>query len=162
MRVLALDPSGNWGEKEGFGTTGYAVIDNGNLFYFGDIEAKMFMSQEGYWSTMWDLFMEFDPEVIVCESFRMRNGNSRAKVGSTLDTPQLIGWLRMSAYMKDIEWVFQDPSAKARFSDEILTETGILEKRGRSYYFQDKMTNDHMRDAIRHGLYFNKYGKKAK
>jgi hypothetical protein len=102
------------------------------------------------------------PNKIVCESYKLQPGKAMAQSHSSLETSQLIGYIRMTAWGHDygeISFVLQDPACKTRVADPILERMGIIEKRGNRYYCQDKLTNDHQRDAIRHGVYWHKYGK---
>jgi hypothetical protein len=165
MKILALDPSGNF--HEGKGITGWALFIDGKLKDFGDIRSEDFETQILYWSRIlskvrenhsWD---EDDLEV-VCESYKLQASKAMAQSWSTLETPQLIGVIRYYCGDFGIPIHFQDPSCKIRFSDEILVKQGIIEKRNKLYYCQDKKTNDHMRDAIRHGLYYTKYKGESK
>lgn len=167
--ILVFDPSGNWSEKEGKGTTGWALLGgDGELVDFGDIKASDYDSIEEYWAAHCDLmYNKIRSAVyvhkIVCESYKLQPAKAKQQSWSSLETPQLIGALRMYNYNEVTlrhEFVFQDPSIKARFSDEILVSSGIAEKRGKMYYINGKLTNDHMRDAIRHGLYYLRYGGK--
>ncbi len=164
--ILAFDPSGNWSKTEGKGTSGWAVFDDdGKLHAFGDIKAAEHNSIEEYWHRHSLLVREMErlsrsamgpgPFTVVWESYRLQAGKAKQQSWSSLETPQLIGHLRMVAWELETPFVFQDPSIKARFSDEILVSSGIAEKRGKMYYINGKLTNDHMRDAIRHGLYFS-------
>lgn len=104
--------------------------------------------------------MQHDPDVLVCESYRLFGHKSKQQIGSNLETPQLIGYLQMVAYKFNIPFVLQDPATKQRHSDDVLVKTGILEKKGSKYYYKGQPTNLHMRDAIRHNLFYYKYGRK--
>lgn len=158
MKILTLDPSGNFSKNEGDGTTGWAIFENGELKDFGDIESSNFARIEMYWQAIAELIdLSFD--VVVCESYRLFAGKAMAQSNSLMETPQLIGYLRMHCYKWQIPIVFQDPKDKARVSDPILVRQGVFELKGRKHYCLDRSTNLHMRDAIRHGIYFLKYGK---
>lgn len=157
-RILVFDPSGNFSDREGKGTTGWALFNNDTLAEFGRIEAKDYDSVESYWHTH---LLEVPTDTIVCESYKLQPGKAMQQSWSALETPQLIGYLRMTAWVNDIPFVFQDPSIKTRFSDEILVHMGIAEKRGGKHYIMGKPSVIHERDAIRHGLHYLKYGKKV-
>lgn len=158
MRVLCFDPSGNWG-KEGMGTTGWALFENGILTEFGDISAADFENQEDYWRRHLKVLLGRLPDVVVCESYKLQAGKAMAQSWSTLDTPQLIGCIRMTCYDYKIPIEFQNPSDKVRVADPQLVHMRVIEKKGRSYTCNGKPTNLHMRDAIRHGIFWHRYGR---
>lgn len=160
-RVLCFDPSGNFSKREGSGTTGWALFVDGELKDFGDIAAEDFESLESYFKEHSGLIYEkdIDPHVIVIESFKLQPGKAMQQSWSAMETPQLIGYLRMFAYLNSIKVVFQDPKDKIRVADPILEHMGIIEKRGKLYYCMGRKTNLHMRDAIRHGVFYKRYRK---
>lgn len=157
MRVLVFDPSGNF--KEGDGTTGWAFFNCDTLLDFGDIKSDNFACQELYWLRVGQLISEFQADVVVCESYRLFAHKAKEQSWSQLETPQLIGYLRMICWHKGIAFIFQDPSDKTRVADPILVREGVFEKRGNNYYCNGKKTNLHMRDAIRHGIFYHRYRK---
>ena len=157
MKVLSLDPSGNY--NEGKGTTGYAKRLDGSVT-LGDIRAEDYTTREAYWFAHRELFEKTFPDALVIESYRLFGHKAKEQSGSSLETPMLIGYLQMVAYEFNVPVVFQDPSRKSRFSDDILTKLGIIEKKGRMYYFKGEVTNLHQRDALRHDLTYYKYGRK--
>jgi hypothetical protein len=153
-------PSGNWG-KEGMGTTGYCISLDGHLPHkLGDIHAGDYDSIQSYWFAHKELIEKTFPNVIVIESYRLFAHKSKEQIGSSLDTPRLIGYIEMVAWELNIPVVLQDPSTKQRHADDILVKTGIIEKKGNKYYYKGELTNLHKRDSLRHDLYFNKYNKK--
>ena len=115
---------------------------------------------EAYWHAHRNLILGTNPEVVVIESYRLFGHKSKQQIGSSLETPMLIGYLQMICYELKIPVVLQDPSTKTRHTDDVLVKTGILEKRGNKYFYKGELTNLHKRDALRHNLYFNKYGRK--
>lgn len=157
-RVLCFDPSGNWG-KEGDGTTGWAVFEDGKLVNFGKIKAHEHFTQEEYWAAHADLINKLHPDLIVCESYNLQGNKALAQTGSSLDTPQLIGYLRMTAWHDQRQWVMQNPQDKQRVTDPILVRMGVFEKRGNKHYCNNRPTIIHQRDAIRHGIYYFNWGK---
>lgn len=157
MKILTLDPSGNFSKNEGDGTTGWAIFENGELQEFSDIPASDYDKIEEYWHAI--ALQVSKADLVVCESYRLFAGKAKAQSNSLMETPQLIGYLRMWAWHRGIPFVFQDPKDKARVSDPILVRQGVFEKKGNKHYCMGKSTNLHMRDAIRHGIYFLKYGK---
>jgi hypothetical protein len=159
MKVLCFDPSGNY--NEGSGTTGWAVFEDDILTEFGTISASDFTTQEGYWSEHEALIAIKQPNIIVMESFKLFAHKQKAQTWSQMETPQLIGYLRMVCWKRKIKLVFQSPNDKVRVSDPILLKMGVFELKGKQHYCNGKPTNLHMRDAIRHGIYFHKYRKEG-
>lgn len=162
MRILAIDPAGNYGKKEGDGTTGWAVFENGELKDFGHIEAAGSDCAEAYWANVIYLATQkVCPKLIVCESYKLFGHKAKQQSGSTLDTPQLIGALRMECWRFGIPIVFQDPKDKVRVADEILVHMGVLEQTaGGRYHALGRQTITHERDAIRHGVFYERYTSK--
>lgn len=153
MKTVSFDPSGNF--AEGKGTTGIAVGLEGSLPHrLADISAKDYESKHAYWFAHKEFIEETFPDLIIIESYKLFGHKSKQQIGSSLETPQLIGYLEMVAYEMGIPVVFQDPSTKQRHTDEILVKLNILEKRGGKFYFKGELTNLHKRDALRHYLYY--------
>jgi len=172
LSLVAIDPSGNKG-KEGNGITGMAFFRNGVLEKTAAIRAEEYRSIEEYWwmgirneMMKWFLSIKSDtlmPRHVVCESYRLQAGKQMAQTWSSLETPQLIGFLRMECYNNHIKFHLQEPSIKVRWNDEILENMGIVERRDRTkkLYFthsENAPSLDHERDAVRHGLHAHKYG----
>lgn len=157
MILLTFDPSGNF--HEGKGTTGYAVFQDGELIGFNDIKSEKCFTQEEYWAKHRNLIEGQQPDIVLIESYKLFEHKAQSQSWSALETPQLIGFLRMVCYDLNIPVVFQDPAQKAGVNDIRLTKLGYLEKRGDRYYVDGRLTNLHMRDAIRHGIYYYRYGK---
>ncbi|CAB4143896.1 hypothetical protein UFOVP453_8 [uncultured Caudovirales phage] len=135
------------------------MFEDGLLTEFGVINAADCGSLEGYFSEHETLLVMKKPNIVVCESFRLFAHKQKAQTWSQMETPQLIGYLRMMCWKRHIKVVFQNPQDKIRVADPILEKMGVLEKRGKNYYCNGKPTNLHIRDAIRHGVYFNRYQK---
>jgi hypothetical protein len=156
MKILCFDPSGSFG-REGSGTSGYAVFFEKELNDFGEIKASDYKEQLDYFHAHKELILKLKPERIVCESYRLHGGKAKAQSGSSLDTPRLIGYLQMVAYELKIEFILQDPSIKTRVADPILTRLGVFTKKGTKHYCMGRSTSLHVRDAIRHGLFYLRY-----
>jgi hypothetical protein len=159
MKVLSFDPSGNY--NEGYGTSGYSVSLDGNLPHkLGDIKAEEYTTRQAYWFAHKELIEKIFPEYIVIESYKLFGHKSKEQSGSSLETPQLIGYLEMVAYELNIPTYLQDPSTKQRHADAVLVSMGVIEKKGTRYFYHGELTNLHQRDALRHDMYFNRYNKK--
>jgi hypothetical protein len=158
MRVLCFDPSGNF--HEGKGTTGWALFVDKKLETFGAIAAEDWDSQEQYWSVVAASITDKNPDLVLIESYRLFGGaRGAAQTHSQLETPQLIGYMKMVCWNAGIDVDIQNPADKARVADPQLEKMGVIEKKGRSYRCLDMPTSLHMRDAIRHGVYYFRYGK---
>lgn len=160
-KILCYDPSGNFSKNEGQGTTGWSYFEDGELKDFGDVKASDYDTIMMYWLGVIELIYRFSPTIIVCESYKLQPGKAMAQSWSAMETPQMIGAIRLIAHTHGhTNFVLQDPSCKTRVADPVLEHKGIIEKRNKNYYCLDRMTNLHQRDAIRHGIYFLRYGVK--
>ncbi len=135
------------------------MID-GNIAEIGEIRAKDYDLTEAYWEAHQTLIMTVWPDHFVYEGYRLYNHagqEANKQANSQLETPQLIGVLRMSAYSLKIPTTVQSASqAKTRWSDKVLQAKGILDEKNR---WNGKRTNKHMRDSMRHALHFDRYGR---
>lgn len=158
MNILAIDPSGNHeSEKEGSGTTGLAFDYKGKT-YVDDIRASSYETIEEYWDAILHIIRQGEWDYIVFEGYRLYNHAgmaARTQTNSTLQTSQLIGAIRMQAWLKDIPYHVQYAvEVKGRWTDKILQTKGYLEEGNK---FNGKPTNDHKRDALRHLVHFKTY-----
>ena len=154
--ILAIDPSGNF--HEGKGTTGYCYLGEDGKIILGEIKAKEYESQELYWYKVLETLWLFSPKYLVYETYQLyhhKGMKAETQANSFLETPQLIGAIRMTAYRMGISSFGQSASeVKTRWSDKILQAKGYL---GKGNTFQGQRTNDHKRDALRHALHFQRY-----
>lgn len=169
MRVIAIDPSGNF--IEGKGHTGIAVIDNNDWkdVQVLSISAKDFESRHDYWKDIIYCIHRFaaspaQPTKVVIESYVTRmNGFT---IGKQSETAMFIGALIWSLENWGIPYEFQTPSAvKTRFKDELLVKyypkLTLDTSTGKNRYLYDgKIVSDHIRDAMKHLLYFKRYKEK--
>lgn len=162
MRILAIDPSGNFTDREGKGTTGWAYFEDGKVMNYGRIAAEDYSTMEYYWrehSRLMSAYPELD--AFVCESYKLQPSKAGAQSYSSLETPQLIGYMRMAAFFgMNTPFILQDPSIKQRFTDAVLVNTGVATKKGRNHLINGQPSVIHERDAIRHGLHYLRYGSK--
>lgn len=162
MSVLAIDVSGNF--EEGKGTTGLAYFSFNTIekpTELNEIKASNFQTAEAYWSAHLDQINFYQPEFVVLEGYRLyhhKGMSASSQANSELETPQLIGCIRLFCYTHKIPLAIQSAAqVKSRWNDNVLSHLGILEKQGRSYTFNGERTNTHKRDAIRHGMHFIRY-----
>lgn len=157
MKLLSFDPSGNM--HEGKGTSGWALFQDGKLAEFGHISAKDYNIQETYWDAHSNLIAELHPDGVLIESYKLFEHKAQSQSWSEVETAQLIGYLKMTCFHLYIPVAFQDPQQKQGVNDERLVKLGYFEKRGNRYYVDGKLAIIHERDAIRHGIYYYRYGK---
>lgn len=143
MIVIALDPGI---------TTGYSIgqIDENGLMRV--------VTGENRWShlELWNLFEEYEPDVIICETFEYRN---RSRKGLELYSRELIGVCNLYAQMKQCHIRMQNPlkdNESTFFNDARLQKDNIYKK-----------GCGHANDAARHlltwfvfreGFQYNKKG----
>lgn len=163
MRYVFVDPSGSF--NEGKGHTGVAIMydDDWSSISVKDFYAKDFDSRYKYWKAVIDYItlghnvLGFESKVVI-ESFVVRtNGFLMGKMPETI---QFIGAIAYELDKWKIPYIFQTPSqAKTRFKDDVLPNwiPGFEHRANGRYYLNNKCINDHMRDALKHLLYFKKY-----
>lgn len=162
MTYLVFDPSGNF--KEGKGTSGVAIFKDGEPAEIFEIKADNFDSADAYWDAHVTEIATRLPDQVIMEGYRLYNHKgmkASTQANSDLETPQLLGVLKHTCFSMVIPYRIQYAAdVKTRWSDKVLVNLGILEERNGRYYFKGKMTNAHMRDALRHGLHYGRYGKR--
>ncbi len=164
MTLVVLDPSGSF--NEGKGHTGITIMrdDDWSSVQLKSIAAKDYSTRHEYWDAVMGEVLNLISErpIVIVESFMIRNNGFL--IGKMPETIRLIGAMEWEFEKYGINYIFQTPSAaKSRFKDEMLVRlVPGFEARGDRYYFNGKLTNDHMRDALKHLLYYRKYGVKKK
>lgn len=163
IRVIAIDPSGNY--NEGKGTTGYIAFnltDTGYEFEeVGHIKAENYGSKLEYWTAHEHLL---DADLVIIEDYRLYNhkgAKSSMQSYSQMETPRLIGILEYLAHQKGIEVKFQMASEIFAFKEDILMARGDLSMVGNRYKLKGGLTiNNHERSAYKHFLkWFHTRGK---
>lgn len=161
MRYIFVDPSGSF--NEGKGHTGIACISdmNWDTLTIESVSASHYSSRHEYWKAIASFIVSritLDTHVII-ESFMIRNVGY--VIGKMPETIQLIGYLSFILEEYGVPYTFQTPSqAKSRFKDTmLLTFIPNLTHKHNRYYLNNKIINDHVRDALKHLLYFNTYKK---
>lgn len=159
MKILSFDPSGNW--KEGKGTTGICIMETGKPTRLSELKASDYESDVEYWAAHEDLILLEFPTQIVCEGYKLYNHRGKSasiQANSELETPQLIGIIKLVAYRMNIPLQIQFASeVKNRWSDSVLTKLNYLDQRGSRFYFKGQLTNLHQRDSLRHCIHFKHY-----
>lgn len=163
MKLLSLDPSGNHG-REGMGTTGIAIMIDGEIKELKQLSAKDFSSEVEYWAAHEDLIQQEFPDHIVFEGYKLYNHKgmaAKSQANSELQTSQLIGVLKLTCFRLNIPYSVAFASeVKTRWQEPILVHLGHLEARNGFYYFKGEKTVTHTRDALKHALHWNQYGRK--
>lgn len=169
MKYIFIDPSGSF--SEGKGHTGIAIMedDNWKTLTIESFAAKDYLTRAKYWNAiirtvLWEhITLGVGNVTVIIESFQIRTHGFL--MGKMPETIMFIGALTHALEEEGVHYVFQTPSqAKSRFKDEALPKyipEFELRENGR-YYFRGKQTNDHMRDALKHLLFYKKYHKKEK
>jgi hypothetical protein len=160
MKLIAFDPSGNWG-KEGMGNTGICVMADGVVKELTVISAKNFSSEVEYWDAHVDYICQEHPDHVVMEGYKLYNHKgtkAEMQANSELQTPQLIGVLKSWCHHLGIPYSVQFASdVKSRWQEPILVHLGYLEAENGFHYWNGKRTVTHQRDALKHALHFTKY-----
>ncbi len=160
MKLIAFDPSGNWG-KEGMGTTGIAIMLNGEVWKLDTIKAGDYKSEVEYWAAHEDYIMRELPDHIVFEGYRLYNHkgmSAKTQANSELPTSQLIGFIKMVCFRMDIPYTIQYAAdVKTRWQESILVHLNILQQKGSRYYWQGQPTVTHTRDSLKHAIHWTRY-----
>ena len=156
-----MDISGNF--KEGKGTTGIAISEDGEILELNEISAKRYETQYQYWLAHEMLLQNIKPDHVTIEGYKLYNHKGMAastQSNSELETPQLLGMLKYICTKRNIPYNIQFASEiKTRWSEDVLVRLGILEEKNGRYYWNGKQTNSHKRDALRHSLHWWRYKK---
>ena len=160
MKYIFIDPSGSY--TEGKGHTGVAVMEDEDwsTLKVYSVAAKDYSTRSAYWGTIINFIRKNYNATIIIESFAIRNNGFL--MGKMPETIRFIGAMEYTMDLYSIKYIFQTPTqAKSRFKDEDLVKyIPDFERRDNGrWYLNDKLTNDHIRDALKHLLYFHKYNK---
>jgi hypothetical protein len=162
MNYIFVDPSGSF--SEGKGHTGIACT-NGSLndIFTKSIEAKHYDTRHDYWKAIIDYILELREtidDIVIIESFMIRTEGFL--MGKMPETIQFIGALCWELEKHFVKYTLQTPtSAKSRFKDDMLPRyiPGFEKRDNGRYYLNGHITNDHIRDALKHLLFYMKYRK---
>lgn len=161
MKILAIDPSGNF--TEGKGTTGWSLLNEKfEITACGQKLATDYNTKEEYWKSILNLISELKPDQLVVEDFLLYATKSNSQINSRFETPKLIGIIELYAYEHHIPIHLQRAvDVKNRWRDDILVNKNIISKNNNRYYAGGVMISEHIRDSIRHGVHFIKYRMKG-
>ena len=153
MKILAIDPSGNY--TEGKGTTGWAQYYKNKIVSVGQIRAEEYSSQVDYWDSHITLIDALRPDILVMENYRLFASATNAQINSELETPQLIGVMKSYCSKQNIIVRMQPAMIKHRFTNEILLHKKIVSQDSQKrYYAVGVPITRHILDAIRHGEFY--------
>lgn len=95
-------------------------------------------------ATLWSRLSEWNPSMIICESFRYR----QRATGADLTAVEVIGIVRLWCDLQGVSLLFQTPAqGKSYWSDDKLRQLDLYER-----------GLPHGRDACRHLLYWLHFG----
>lgn len=158
MRLLSLDPSGNF--NEGKGTTGWANYYNDQVTSVGQILAKTFSNRKDYWDAHIKLLESLQPEIVVLESYVLFQNTQKMQIGSEMETSQLIGIITHYCDTHGIKLILQHPKIQARYPRELLLKKGIISKKNNTYYAAGVIITRHILSAIKHAEFYIRFGRK--
>ena len=157
--VLCLDPSGAF--QEGKGTSGWVLFEKNIPTQFGAIYAAEFDSAFKYWRTHTGLIHDMDRRygiAVVVEDYLLYANEIQSQINSRMETCQLLGVLKYYCGDHDINIFTQRASeVKQRWSDHVLLAKGILTKPSNRLLLNGLPTQEHIRDALRHGMHFTTF-----
>lgn len=163
MKYIVIDPSGSY--NEGKGHTGITTIidEDWDSLEVKSLAAKDYLNRRDYWSATIKYIVDESrkgPIEVIIESFMIRS--SGFLMGKMPETILFIGAIEYVCELNGIKYSTQAPTtAKSRFKDELLgMYIPKFEYRANGrYYLNDKQINDHIRDSLKHLLYYFKYKK---
>lgn len=163
--IISFDPSGNF--TEGNGTTGIGMYDpDTKVMKVDEIRAADYSSPEEYWNAHIKLLHKYDFHIshgefeVVMEGFRLYGHKADTQTNSILETPQLIGCIRLWCFSNEVPLKIQYAvEVKNRWSDDVLLKKGIITKGNgrRKLVSSDQWLNNHKTDAVRHMLHYLRY-----
>lgn len=161
---IFVDPSGSFNEGKGHTAIAEMYEDDWSTLKTYTIAAKDYKTRFEYWNAiilkiLYSYHGLDDKPTVIIESFMIRNNGYL--MGKMPETILLIGALSHALEAWGIDYHYQTPTqAKSRFKDEYLHKyIPNFEKRDNGrYYLNGKLTNDHIRDALKHLLYYKRYG----
>lgn len=153
MKILAIDPSGNF--TEGKGTSGWALLDEHcSPIACGQVRAEEFETKTEYWGAVVNLAIQLQPDYLVIEDFLLYASKSKVQINSRFETVKLIGILEYVLSNKVPIFLQRAVDVKKRWRDDILVHKGYITKKNNRYYAAGVLTSDHVRDAVRHAVHF--------
>lgn len=139
--MLSLDPGHTTGYAIWETADGPKVIKSGQMktWHHDDLDHNDF----------WDLITDYQPDVVVMESYQVYDWKKDEHSWSQVPTVQVIGCIKTICQQRDIPYYSQTAQVAKQFvTDDKLEKWGMW-----------KVGERHARDAIRHGVYWLLFGK---
>jgi len=163
MKVLAIDPSGNF--VEGKGSTGWILAEveyyrptKFTILKKGTVSANDYETRYKYWWAVTELFREPVSHVIV-EDYKLYNhkgAKAQMQSYSQLETPRLIGVLEYMLEGLRIPYTFQMATEVRMYTEDTLVYQGLLTRKNKRHLLRvaglDVSCNEHERMAYKHFL----------
>lgn len=162
-KFIVIDPSGSY--NEGKGHTGMTTIigEDWKTLETFSFDAKKYRNRTEYWTAVINKVLaesKIQPVHVVIESFMIRS--TGFLIGKMPETIQFIGAMCYVFELRNITYTTQAPTtAKSRFKDKELGRyiPGFEYRDNGRYYLNDKQVNDHIRDSLKHLLFYFRYRK---
>lgn len=162
--ILAIDPSGAF--DEGQGKTGWVVLDTKTLetIAIGYLDAGKYLCAQEYWHAHLGLIdknhkLYGKDLIVVIEEYTLYAEKASSQINSKMETCRLIGILQHHCWVLKQPFSMQSANLVVnRWNDTVLQYKRIIkEVKRRSFVLYSKpeiWLNDHMKDAIRHGVHY--------
>lgn len=126
-------------------TSGFAIFSNGELMACEQVVCD----EKRGWDPIVDKMVQYNPQVVLCEEYRVYAGKVAQHSWSKVDTLRIIGAIEFACHREGY-MLFKQLAAtvKGFCTNNRLKEWG--------YYFKGQ---PHARDAIRHGCYWLLFNK---
>ena len=165
MKVLAIDPSGNF--VEGKGSTGWVLAyvsktrPGGGSFGIlkkGTVLAKDYKTRVGYWEAIINLIEYAEPDQLVIEDYKLYNHKgmqAKTQSYSQMETPRLLGLLEYYAeFVVCVPLKFQMATDVRMYKDETMQYNGLLRLENKRNLMEVDQRwvscNEHERMAFKH------------
>ena len=96
-----------------------------------------------YEKHIYKILSEQPIQIVIIESFKLFPWKSKTLYWSNLRTVEIIGAIKGYCSILNLPFILQDPNVKKFYDDKKLKFLNMYEKE-----------SPHLRDAIRHGLYY--------
>lgn len=141
MIVLALDP----GKSTGVAVIEYPEEEKPNPLSLEKPSEMLLLSTEKHlWYGIDDLIQEYEPDIIIYESFRLYKHKSKQKINSEMPTSKVIGVIAYLTELHNIPNYRQSANVGKGFYDD---------KKLKMLDMYD-LGSPHKRDSLRHALHY--------
>lgn len=166
MRLLAIDPSGEW-DLNSQGVTGLCFYETPESFSTGRVYADNAQSKMEYWEHVLRQIPKMHPDAVICEDFILYNSKQSALGWDSLNTARLVGCIEHTCYVQNIPLILQRAvDVKERWVNTILEHKNLIMPYKNTKSWQLCSTNqvltDHELDALRHLMHALTFNKRIK